>query len=302
MNLILKRDPVWLQCLPTIETSATLLLLGGDYQKVAVPAHLLLAASPLVRRILTDHLSPTYSPCCISLPAATSDVLQVFGEILTTGRAAGAHEEEIEEVQQVFEMLGVEALIVRCHLESVQSGKVLELDIKQEHSNENSDTSLDVENISQFEVFVKQEVVESQLCPQIIVKKSRLNLEQSSITSVYNVNKIPCNLCTGMYHKNVLKRHIESVHKKVQIPCCLCPKKFTRKSSLKIHIQSVHKKVEFPCNHCSHKFNHKSNLRRHKDSVHKKIKYPCNHCIDKFTKKSSLKKHIETFHKEIEYA
>ena len=90
MNLILKRDPVRLQCLPAPDASAALiLLLGGDGQQVAVPAPLLLAASPLVKSILTGHLPPAYSPCCLSLPATTVDVLQVFGDIIATGAAAG---------------------------------------------------------------------------------------------------------------------------------------------------------------------------------------------------------------------
>ena len=122
MNLILKRDPVWLECLPTPDVSANLLLLGGDGQQVVVPAPLLLAASPVVRSILTYHLPPAYSPCCLSLPAVTGDVLQVFGDILATGAAAGTHEDKIEEVMQVFEMLGVEAWIMRCLLESIQLG------------------------------------------------------------------------------------------------------------------------------------------------------------------------------------
>jgi len=116
MNLILKRE---LQFLPTADASATLLLLGGDGRQVAVLAPLLLAASPVVRSILNDLLPPAYSPCCLSLPDTTGDVLQVFGDLLATGAAAGDHEDKIEEVQQVFEMLEVDAGIVKCHLESI---------------------------------------------------------------------------------------------------------------------------------------------------------------------------------------
>ena len=138
MNLILKQHPVWLECLPTPDTSVTLLLLGGDGQQVAVPVPLLLAVSPVVRSILTDHLHPAYSPCCLSLPATTGDVLKVFGDILATGAAAGAHGDKKEEVRQVFQMLGVEAWIVSCHIERIQVGQVLDMDIKQD--------SLDKEN------------------------------------------------------------------------------------------------------------------------------------------------------------
>ena len=136
MSLIIKRDPVWLACLPTPDVSAILLLLGGDGQHVAVPVPLLLAVSPVVRSILTDHISPAVSQCCLSLPATTGDVLQVFGEILATEAAAGAHEDKIEEVRYVFEVLGVEAWIVSCQLESIQVGSVLDSDIKKENCND----------------------------------------------------------------------------------------------------------------------------------------------------------------------
>ena len=113
MNYVLKRDPVWLQLLnPSSGPSDTLLLLGGDGHQVAVPAPLLLAASPLVRNILTDHLPPACSPCCFSIPAATGDVLQLVWDIVTTGKAIGDHGERIEEVKQVLKSLRVEASIV----------------------------------------------------------------------------------------------------------------------------------------------------------------------------------------------
>ena len=66
MSLIIKRDPVWLACLPTPDVSAILLLLGGDGQQVAVPVPLLLAFSPVVRSILTDHIPPNGIPCCLA--------------------------------------------------------------------------------------------------------------------------------------------------------------------------------------------------------------------------------------------
>ena len=47
--------------------------------QVVVPAVVLLAASPLARNILSDHLPPSYSPIVMSFPAVTEDVLQVVG-------------------------------------------------------------------------------------------------------------------------------------------------------------------------------------------------------------------------------
>jgi len=297
MSLILKRDPVWLQCLPPPDASATLLLLGGDGQQVAVPAALLLAASPVVRSILTDHLPPAYSPCCLSLPATTGDVLQVFGDILATGAAAGAHEDKIEEVQQVFEMMEVDAWIVKCHLESIHLEQVLEKDIKLECFDEESGTNLDEENICQFEGMVKLEtdVVEAvcQLPPLNLTK----NLEQNQTIG------IPYNSCTQKFRqKPSLQNYcIDSVHKKIEYTCNHCTHNFSDKSCLKRHIDSVHKKIEYTCKDCTLKYSDVSNLNRHINSVHKKLKYACNHCTHKCSYKSNLKKHINSVHKKIKY-
>ena len=75
----------------------------------------------------------------------------MYWDILATGASAGAHEDKIEEVRQVFKMLGVEAWIVSCHLEINQVGQVLDMDrdIKQE--------CLDEENSYQLEIIVKTE-------------------------------------------------------------------------------------------------------------------------------------------------
>ena len=123
MNLILKRDPVWLGCLPSPNASPTLLLLGGDSQQVAVPAPLLLAVSPLVRSILAHLLPPAYSPCILSIPTVTEEVLHVMVDILATGAAGGEHMDKIEDVGTVFEMLGVDISLVSCHLGSIQLAK-----------------------------------------------------------------------------------------------------------------------------------------------------------------------------------
>ena len=123
MNYILKHDLVWLGSLPRVaDPSATVLLIGGNGHQIAVPVPLLLAASPLVRNILTDHLPPAYSPCCFSIPTASGDVLQLVGDILTTGTAADKHDENIEIIKQVLGMLGIEASLDVCSFENKNAG------------------------------------------------------------------------------------------------------------------------------------------------------------------------------------
>ena len=276
MNLILKRDPVWLECLPTPDVSATLLILGGDGQQVAVPVPLLLAVSPVVRSILTEHLPPAYSPCCLSLPATTGDVLQVFGNILATGAAVGAHKDKIEEVRQVFEMLGVEALIVSCHLQSIQLGLVLDRDIKKDSSTEISGIGLDEENICQLDINVKIELKEKVGVKVESEELKSFEFGQPFKASKSNSDKPPTSKPKSKESlkkftlKQNLEKHVKCFHDKIEIPCKLCPQKFTRRDSLLKHVRLIHDKIRIPCNLCTQKFTQKSSLKVNMDSVHKR--------------------------------
>jgi len=217
MNLKLKGDPVWFGSLPSPDASPTLLLLGGDGQQVAVPAPLLLAVSPLVRSILTDLLPPAYSPCFFSLPGATEDVLHVVVDILATGAAGGEHKDKIQNVRQVFEMLGVEVSLVNCQVDSGQADWLLDRSVKTENSSERSDVSLEEKNI--IEVILKTEAVEKQV-------------------------KFSCDLCPQKFTQKIsLVRHIKSVHDKVKFSCNLCLKKFPQEKNLGLHIKSVHEEI-----------------------------------------------------------
>ena len=75
MSLALKQDPDWLEFLTQAEASA--LLIGEDGCQVPVPALLLLAVSPLVRRLCTDHgIPPALSPVALSVPTVAGEVLE----------------------------------------------------------------------------------------------------------------------------------------------------------------------------------------------------------------------------------
>ena len=126
MKYALKRDVVWLESLPIVDHFATIILTGDDGHLVEVTASLLLAVSSLMRSILSEHLPPAYSQCFLSLPSATEEVLKDVRNILATGEAADAHENRMEEVRQVFELLGVDALLFSCHSESINVGHVLD--------------------------------------------------------------------------------------------------------------------------------------------------------------------------------
>ena len=122
LNFILKRDPVWLESLPPVESRTTIILLSGDGEEVAVPVPLLPAVSPLVQSILADTPLLAFSPCFISLPSTVGAVLLAVRDILTTGTAAAGNWEELEQVKQVLRMLGVGAKLFSCQLAEMGGG------------------------------------------------------------------------------------------------------------------------------------------------------------------------------------
>ena len=66
--------------------------------------------------------------------------------------------------------------------------------------------------------------------------------------------------------------------------------KCTAKNLVKRHIESVHEKIKYSCNQCEYKAAGKESLKAHIDShmieVHKKVKHACNLCGKEFTLKS----------------
>jgi len=324
MNLILKRDPIWPGLLPLHRDTNSLLLLGGDGQQVGVPAALLLAVSPLLRSILTDLLPSAYSPCCLSVPDTTADVLEAVKDILTTGTVACHHGDGVGEVKQVFDMLGVEALLVSCNSENIQVGQVLDMNIKNEFINLEADTSLEKEKIK-IDVIVKSEDAENtdevnkaskafeesvesvhnkkalscNMCHQKFTVRRNL-VRHTKSTHNYKNSLIPCNLCPQKFtRKDVLMNHVKVVHEQVKIQCHLCPQKFSAKNNLMRHIKSVHEQVKFQCHLCSKQYNAKRNLVEHIESTHIQVNLQCHLCPQKFTNRKHLKRHVKTVHVRI---
>ena len=112
MSLVFKRNPVWLESFPLGEGDANeaLVLLGGDDCEVSVSAVLLLAASPLVRRIMLG-VPLALSSSMISIPSATGAVLRDVIQMLTRG-AADMNRRRVSEVQEVLRLMEVEAFSI----------------------------------------------------------------------------------------------------------------------------------------------------------------------------------------------
>ena len=100
-------------------------LLGKDGGQTRVPALLLLAASPVVRIILSDRLPSSHS-LVVTFQGVTEDTLKVFGDIISTGIAAGIMEKNLSKVEDVFNMLGVVGALVSSLSEEIDVSNVFD--------------------------------------------------------------------------------------------------------------------------------------------------------------------------------
>ena len=98
---------------PLLSTYGKASLLSMDGQEVKVPLAVLLGGSSLVRSMVAEsHLHPgLHGPLILSFTVATN-VLASVGDILAVG-VANVREENIGEVTQVLDLLGVKASLSR---------------------------------------------------------------------------------------------------------------------------------------------------------------------------------------------
>jgi len=318
MNCILKHDLNWLVSLPQNgNCSTTVLLIGGNGHQVVVPASILLATSPLVRNILTDHLPPAYSQCCFSIPAATGDSLQLVANMLTTGAVADNHEEIVEIIKQVLGMLGVEALLDVCSFENKNAGRHLGGVV------EAVDNSVLTEG---REAEIKVEVtvtLEEKDCSGFGDHKEKtFNLDHTQCLKSLQVSDNRS--CQGV-QKSLLMPRIASKYNRIKIPCKLfkkkmpcnpCPLKCTEKSDIERRIDSAHKKVElsvvaskmyerkdvdgkrlcWQCTECDYASKKKDHVLKHVEQIHSGLNFQCDLCQAIFHRRDVLRDHVKKMH------
>jgi len=229
---VLKRNPVWLASLPVSATSATIVLLGKDEDQVAVPAPLLLAASPLARSVLADLLPPAYSQHFLTLTDVAEAVLKLVGEILSSGIVTDVQDaHQVEEVKQVLVMLGIEPSLLCCHNENIKVENI---------ENEGFDTT---DNKEAIKLEITVETQDTLKDEDKRTQSLNRNIKQDNQDYGWGKTEIIlCRLCQQHFTKIYsLKKHMDSVHKQLKFPCPLCAQKFSEKSKLSEHLKTIHK-------------------------------------------------------------
>jgi hypothetical protein len=160
------------------------------------------------------------------------------------------------------------------------------IEIKTININSDKNTPIDTNN----------NTTECSICIKIFPTKSKLKRHYDS---VHKKIKHKCELCDAYLNtKDSLKNHISTVHEKKNIKKCdMCDKTYINKTSLQLHIESFHKKItNAECRICNKIFITKYILQTHINKIHNKIKVKCTLC-SKMLEEDNLKYHMYSFHK-----
>jgi len=326
-NILLQKDPVWLESLLVSATSGVIGLLSGDGYHVDVPAVLLLAASPLIRTVLsTDHCPPAYVCPVISLPSVAGDVLQLVGTILETGMAT-VGVEKMMEVQETFKMLKIEAGLIGLHYKN-SSESIFEHDLKLGTEVLKSTGNLDVdwnenlatvkeetgfdddheqsiheENTNARKEFnnlntVLTEISKSEECENLVTVKGETGIgeveENNDYEETYNARNVEFNhLNKDISEPN--NEHNQTVRSVNILQCIECDKPLSKRCNLLRHIYRV-TEISYNCVQCPKKYKYRSHLLEHVRSVHELKRFKCHLCDKEFNYQSSVKKHVVAFH------
>ena len=130
---------------------------------------------------------------------------------------------------------------------------------------------------------------------------------ESSETKQFDRRKEPiteahvCEFCDKAFkEKDLLKRHIEQVHKGTnRVDCDECNKTFSFSGDLKKHVKNVHQgeSIDCVCKHCGKSYKMQKNLNRHIREVHENRRsHQCDLCQKTFKRPVQLSEHKEFSH------
>lgn len=115
------------------------------------------------------------------------------------------------------------------------------------------------------------------------------------VSSVHQKLKTSCPEC-GKYIVNIAE-HIKLIHRKERrFQCQECSYRSCFRNDLKKHVDSVHRKLKQPCPECGKEI---VNVAEHVRLIHKRIsRFECKMCAYTAHKKQDLTKHVDAVHKK----
>ncbi|XP_050310445.1 zinc finger and BTB domain-containing protein 41-like [Anthonomus grandis grandis] len=133
-----------------------------------------------------------------------------------------------------------------------------------------------------------------ELCGFKVVKKSELNVHQSSVHS--DVRNFACGHCNKTFKtKGLRKRHEYTLHINPRAFCCeLCGQRFNDLATMRTHVQLKHVgSREYVCPICGLDFPLKATLNKHilRHNKNRPPAHYCQICSSGFKDKSSLRRH-----------
>ena len=283
MSLTLKRgEPEWLETLQQdVANQALALLIGDDGCQISVPVAILVATSSLVRSVSAVLLPPAISPVALSVPGVAGDVLKIVVEMIVKGKSYSLNAEQIQKVDEVFEVLGFGAVLNSYDPESCE--------IKVEVQYENTIEAFEIGEIGEAGVSSSND--------------SKLEGE-NNISVIEEDIKVELNSKSEELESTPLHDRKANRKKKIRnksYVCDECKYETLYKSSFIRHVRIHTGEKPFECDQCDYKANNKGNLTKHK-RIHAVVKpYVCDQCDFKCSHSSQLKQH-QRIHSEKPYA
>ena len=311
MAYILSRDHALTVSLVTT-TSDKAVLLSKDGEEVNVPLVPLLGSSTLLRSVVAEsHLHPgVHGPLVLSLSVA-AEILVSVGEILGRGES-NVKEENIEDVQQVFDLMGVEANLSQIrinneyneHVATNEEGVNLEIKLESMNDEENNlsesvdseakynsviDCSVNVEKLAEYG-YPSQSDPNNKKGTEITGTNSTMPVINQRWHTGQKLFKCP--LCPySCSTSSRLKRHNRIHTGGKPFTCEICNSSFSQSSHLQVHKKIHTGKKPFTCRICNSSFSRPSYLQTH-ERIHTGEKpFECKVCSYSCSNLNALKVH-----------